>query len=405
MAIEDMTVAQLKKECKLLNIKLTKADGSQKLKSDLIKSLSSSNASHNVVEGGARRRRRKSTKKSSRRRSRRRSSKKVSRKRRSRRRSSKKVSRKRRSRRRSSKKVSRKRRSRKASSKKRRSRRKSRRSSRTQEGGMKQYIPGTGAYKQKQAEELAKKVLGTDAVAGIKDLTGSDKKGWNIKSLLKSRTKSSPTTTPAPESSLTTTPASKSSPTTPPELIKVMKRYVKNSKIIKNIDVTSEANLTEQDSINDLYQLGSEGYEDHMDGLLPFQFDSVKVYKNEVEVKSIDNSQELLNKNFNYRVDINLNDNFKNVMVYATYKTGNSGRPMDVTGEVNLTTKNTINDLYEWGSDQNQSYIEKLEQKSGKYYTPKPAALFLEDGTRLEFNNNLLTQDEPYYIDITLSEQ
>ena len=37
--MENRTVPELKKQCKLLNIKLTKADGKQKLKKYLIKSL------------------------------------------------------------------------------------------------------------------------------------------------------------------------------------------------------------------------------------------------------------------------------------------------------------------------------------------------------------------------------
>ena len=116
--MESLTVPELKQKCKSLNIKLTKSDGSQKLKKDLIKSLSSVDQS---IVGG---RKRGSRKRSSRRGSRRRS-KKVSRKRgrrrgskrRSRKRGSKKVSRK------SSKKVSRKRRSRKSSTKVSRKRR------------------------------------------------------------------------------------------------------------------------------------------------------------------------------------------------------------------------------------------------------------------------------------------
>ena len=121
MAIEEMTVTELQKHCNSLNIKLTKADGSRKLKKDLIKSLSSSKSASHLIDGGTRRRRRQSTKKSSKRRG---SSRKVSRKRRSRK---------------SSRKVSRRRKSRKASSKKCGSRKKKstrrRRRSRKQVGG------------------------------------------------------------------------------------------------------------------------------------------------------------------------------------------------------------------------------------------------------------------------------
>ena len=48
-----MTVAELQKHCNSLNIKLTKADGSRKLKKDLIKSLSKVN-NKSIVGGGGR---------------------------------------------------------------------------------------------------------------------------------------------------------------------------------------------------------------------------------------------------------------------------------------------------------------------------------------------------------------
>ena len=38
--MENLTVNELKEKCRSLNIKLTKSDGSSKLKADLIKSLS-----------------------------------------------------------------------------------------------------------------------------------------------------------------------------------------------------------------------------------------------------------------------------------------------------------------------------------------------------------------------------
>jgi len=75
--MENLTVVELKKQCKSLNISLTKSDRSQKLKKDLINSLSSSKSSHLIKEGGAKRRSRKSSKK----RSKRRGSRKVSRRR------------------------------------------------------------------------------------------------------------------------------------------------------------------------------------------------------------------------------------------------------------------------------------------------------------------------------------
>ena len=111
--MENLTVAELKQRCKSVDIKLTKADGSSKLKKDLIKSLSSVDQS---IVGGRKRRSRKGT--SSRRRSRK-GSKKTSTKRRSRR---------------GSRKVSRRRSSKKRSTKKKSSRR--RRRSRKQVGGM-----------------------------------------------------------------------------------------------------------------------------------------------------------------------------------------------------------------------------------------------------------------------------
>ena len=128
--MENLTVAELKQRCKSVDIKLTKADGSSKLKKDLIKSLSSVDQS---IVGGRKRRCRKGT--SSRRRSRK-GSKKTSKKRGSKRRS-RKVSRRRGSKKRGSKrrsrKVSRRRGSKKRSTKKKSSRR--RRRSRKQVGG------------------------------------------------------------------------------------------------------------------------------------------------------------------------------------------------------------------------------------------------------------------------------
>ena len=114
--MENLTVTELKQKCKSLNIKLTKSDGSPKLKKDLINSLSSVKQ---PMTGGRKRRSRKVSKKSSRKRgsrkrsSRKRSSRKrVSKKRGSRKRSTKRVSRKR-----STKRVSRKRGSRKRTKK------------------------------------------------------------------------------------------------------------------------------------------------------------------------------------------------------------------------------------------------------------------------------------------------
>ena len=119
MTFEEMTVSELQKHCNSLNIKLTKADGSRKLKSDLIRSLNSNKSVTHLAEGGARRRR-KSSKKSSKRRGSRRGSRRSSRSRRG------------------SRKVSRRHSNRKSGSKKRGSRKKStrrRRRSRKQEGG------------------------------------------------------------------------------------------------------------------------------------------------------------------------------------------------------------------------------------------------------------------------------
>ena len=87
--MDNLTVPELKERCKSLNIKLTKSDGSQKLKKDLIKSLSSVNQQLSIVGGRKRRSRKGSKKRVSRRRSRKssrksKSSKKKSRRRRSR---------------------------------------------------------------------------------------------------------------------------------------------------------------------------------------------------------------------------------------------------------------------------------------------------------------------------------
>ena len=76
--MENLSVVELKKQCKSLNISLTKSDGTPKLKKDLIKSLSSVNQQSSIVGGkrrsrkssSRRRRSRKSSKKSSKRRSR-----------------------------------------------------------------------------------------------------------------------------------------------------------------------------------------------------------------------------------------------------------------------------------------------------------------------------------------------
>ena len=61
--MENLTVAELKQKCKSLNIKLTKSDGSSKLKKDLIQNLNSL-STMNLINGGARRRK-KSSKKTS----------------------------------------------------------------------------------------------------------------------------------------------------------------------------------------------------------------------------------------------------------------------------------------------------------------------------------------------------
>ena len=87
--MENLSVVELKKQCKSLNINLTKSDGSPKLKKDLIKSLSSVNQQSSIVGGKRRSRKsssrrrhsRKSSKKSSKRRGSRRRSRKVSRRR------------------------------------------------------------------------------------------------------------------------------------------------------------------------------------------------------------------------------------------------------------------------------------------------------------------------------------
>ena len=57
--MENLTVVELKQRCKSLNIKLTKTDGSSKLKKDLIKSLSKVN-NKSIVGGGRKRGSRKS---------------------------------------------------------------------------------------------------------------------------------------------------------------------------------------------------------------------------------------------------------------------------------------------------------------------------------------------------------
>ena len=77
--MEKLTVVELKKQCKSLNISLTKSDGSSKLKKDLIKSLSSVNQPSSIVGGRKRR-----SRKTSRKRRSRKTSKKCSTKRRSR---------------------------------------------------------------------------------------------------------------------------------------------------------------------------------------------------------------------------------------------------------------------------------------------------------------------------------
>ena len=87
--MENLTVPELKKQCKSLNIKLTKTDGKPKLKKDLIKSLNQPP----IIGGKKRRSRKRSSRKTSRKRSSKRRSRKVS-KRRSRKRSSKRRSRK-----------------------------------------------------------------------------------------------------------------------------------------------------------------------------------------------------------------------------------------------------------------------------------------------------------------------
>ena len=93
--MENLTVIELKQKCKSLNIKLSKSDGTPKLKKDLIKSLSSSKST-NLINGGARKSSRKTSKKTSKRRGSRRgkSSKKTSKRRGSRKSSKRRVSRK-----------------------------------------------------------------------------------------------------------------------------------------------------------------------------------------------------------------------------------------------------------------------------------------------------------------------
>ena len=75
--MENLTVNELKKQCKSLNIKLTKTDGSLKLKKDLIKSLKLNQKS---IIGGRKNSKRKSSKRKS---SKRKSSKRKSSKRKS----------------------------------------------------------------------------------------------------------------------------------------------------------------------------------------------------------------------------------------------------------------------------------------------------------------------------------
>ena len=91
--MENLTVVELKKQCKSLNISLTKSNGSPKLKKDLIKSLTSVNQQSSIV--GGKRRSRKNSKKLSRRRSRKNSIRRNSIKKKSSRRRSRKVSRRR----------------------------------------------------------------------------------------------------------------------------------------------------------------------------------------------------------------------------------------------------------------------------------------------------------------------
>ena len=50
--MENLTVIELKQKCKSLNIKLSKSDGTPKLKNDLIKSLSSTKST-NLINGGS----------------------------------------------------------------------------------------------------------------------------------------------------------------------------------------------------------------------------------------------------------------------------------------------------------------------------------------------------------------
>ena len=89
--MEKLSVVELKKQCKLLNISLTKSDGSSKLKKDLIKSLSSVNQQSSIVGGRKRRSRKQTSRKRSvsRKTSKKRVSRKTSKKRNSRRRRSK----------------------------------------------------------------------------------------------------------------------------------------------------------------------------------------------------------------------------------------------------------------------------------------------------------------------------
>ena len=55
MIFEEMSVNNLQKYCKLFNIKLTNADGSRKLKNDLIKSLNSNKSTSQLVKRGTKR--------------------------------------------------------------------------------------------------------------------------------------------------------------------------------------------------------------------------------------------------------------------------------------------------------------------------------------------------------------
>ena len=159
--MENLTVSELKQKCKSLNIKLTKSDGSPKLKKDLINSLSSVKQ---PMTGGRKRRSRKVSKKSSKKRgSRKRGSKKrVSRKRGSRKRGSRKRTKKRTKKRGSRSRGSRKRRSKRVSTRGNR-----RRTSRKKCGDDPEHVGGAKALREVTKSAVGAFVDSVDYVTGL----------------------------------------------------------------------------------------------------------------------------------------------------------------------------------------------------------------------------------------------